>query len=835
MTDPKATLLQLNQNLNILQQREAKFGGNAPLELLNQISDHQQAIALTWQAITGELDEAAWQEALKPLLLACRDGQVVNIETETYIAGNQIITHIYEVPPPPLPPAEAKERRELGILLNKVKQFWIEGVLEKSIHNITLIDLGKETQAEAVAHAWEQVLELPDQSRQILPPDKKISYIFNEMNRAMLILGSPGSGKTITLLQLARELITQTEQDASFACAVPVVFNLSTWTRSQPLIDWLVTELSAKYQIPKRIGRPWLENNRLLPLLDGLDEVKLEEQAACVEAINNFGAEFGLSGLVVCSRLEEYTRLRVRLRLNGAICLQPLTLEQVNNYLDAAGSRLDALRIVLQEDDALQALAQTPLTLGIMTVAYQNLSTEELTNHTHATLETRRKHLFDTYIERMLLRKGSGKKLYTNSQTVGWLSWLARRMLQYNQTIFLIEQIQPDWLSSRQQRWIYCVASRVTVGMIFGFIFGFIFGVIEASTLEQAFGLSNGVFIGLSTGIGGLFGFVLGLIIGAIGWSQYNKGVGKTEKNEDWSTSRVIGKILGTGLLFGLIWSLVIGSVWLFYSRVIGDPFIFPYGKRASNSLPGWIIGGWVSGFLLGVSGRAVAESAAKFNIRWGREYYIQTVETLSLSWRRALQGTLFGIKWGGGIGALLGFLLGITGSVMIYTASTDDYGLFWIVFIASGTVTGMLLTAIAGGLFGAMFGALNSSVRETKNFPNQGMMLSLRNAVFAGLYFGLPATLVGWVLFGVNGALISGPLFGLLGFFLYGGLDVIQHYTLRAILWRTDQLPRNQTRFLNHGVDQIFLQKVGGGYIFIHRLLLEHFATKDYPHSRGA
>lgn len=182
MTDPKTTLWKLNKNVNILQERKAKFGINAPLELLNQIDDHKKAIDLTRQAITGELSEVEWREALKPLLLAFENGQVVNIEAETYIAGDvkgdtvsgdKIITHICEAPPPPLPPAEAKERRELGILLGKVKQFWIEGVLEKSVHTIALIDLGKETQAEAVAHAWEQVLELPDQSRQTLPPGKK--------------------------------------------------------------------------------------------------------------------------------------------------------------------------------------------------------------------------------------------------------------------------------------------------------------------------------------------------------------------------------------------------------------------------------------------------------------------------------------------------------------------------------------------------------------------------------------------------------------------------------------------------------------------------------------
>ena len=88
MTDKKATLVKLNENLNILQEREAKYGGNAPLDLLNQIEDHKQAIDLTRQVITDELSEDEWEEALKPLLLAIDKGQVVNIEAETSIAGD---------------------------------------------------------------------------------------------------------------------------------------------------------------------------------------------------------------------------------------------------------------------------------------------------------------------------------------------------------------------------------------------------------------------------------------------------------------------------------------------------------------------------------------------------------------------------------------------------------------------------------------------------------------------------------------------------------------------------------------------------------------------------
>jgi hypothetical protein len=59
MADLKIYLARLNDDLNILREREAKYGDNAPLELLNQIADHQQAILLTKQALDGQLSEAS--------------------------------------------------------------------------------------------------------------------------------------------------------------------------------------------------------------------------------------------------------------------------------------------------------------------------------------------------------------------------------------------------------------------------------------------------------------------------------------------------------------------------------------------------------------------------------------------------------------------------------------------------------------------------------------------------------------------------------------------------------------------------------------------------------
>ena len=70
MSDYQTYLDKLNQNLNVLREREAKYAGQAPLALLNQIEDHRTAIELTRQALAGELSAAEWQAGLQPLLVA---------------------------------------------------------------------------------------------------------------------------------------------------------------------------------------------------------------------------------------------------------------------------------------------------------------------------------------------------------------------------------------------------------------------------------------------------------------------------------------------------------------------------------------------------------------------------------------------------------------------------------------------------------------------------------------------------------------------------------------------------------------------------------------------
>jgi hypothetical protein len=67
----------------------------------------------------------------------------------------------------------------------------------------------------------------------------------------------------------------------------------------------------------------------------------------------------------------------------------------------------------------------------------------------------------------------------------------------------------------------------------------------------------------------------------------------------------------------------------------------------------------------------------------------------------------------------------------------------------------------------------------------------------------------------------------------LYGGLASFRHYVLRFLLWRAGSVPWRYVPFLDYAAECILLRKVGGGYIFIHRLLLEYFASLDTIPSR--
>lgn len=206
-------------------------------------------------------------------------------------------------------------------LLAKVHSFWIKGVLEQSLHGAALIALGLQEKPDVLADPWQLVLQQPDRSEHVLPAGTRITQIYDDASGELLILGEPGCGKTTLLLELARDLLDRARQKEDLP--MPVVFNLSSWAmKRQPLTEWLVEELHVKYQVPRPLGRSWVEADAVLPLLDGLDEVSPNYREQCVETINAYRREHMIS-TVVCSRNADYLNQKARLLLRNAVMVQP--------------------------------------------------------------------------------------------------------------------------------------------------------------------------------------------------------------------------------------------------------------------------------------------------------------------------------------------------------------------------------------------------------------------------------------------------------------------------------------------------------------------------------
>jgi energy-coupling factor transporter ATP-binding protein EcfA2 len=634
-------------------------------------------------------------------------------------------------------PLNQEEYRQRTVLLSKVKEYWIKGVLEKSLHTKAMIELGLEKRSDAVERPFSGFEELPEESRQILPTGTGATEVFNQIGEGgtLLILGEPGAGKTITLLKLAQNLIARAE--GGLSRLIPVVFNLSSWgSKRQTIADWLVQELWSKYQVPKEVGKGWVKNQKLLLLLDGLDEVKADRREACVEAINQFTQKHGQTEMVVCSRIADYEVLSNRLQLRGAIYIRSLTLEQVNQYLDTAGEQLGAVKTLLQEDIALQELAKSPLTLSIMTLAYQGKRVEELRQT--GSVEARREHLFNSYIERMFKRKGVNQQ-YPKDQVIHWLTWLAQRMSQASQSVFLIEQMQPTWLQTKAQNALYRSGS-IFIGVLI--IVLVLWPIYQFDPLPKL-GQDGQLFYALKWG--SLFALILG-------WSGTEI---RTIETLTWPWEKT-GKSLLSGLAIGLSRGLIGGLiVGLFYAPIY------------------WI-------------------SDGDFSRSWTFDYIDQYWIT-------------YGLKWGISLGLSLGIIYSLKGSE-IESKTVPNQGI-WQSLLNAG-VTGLIIWPILVpiNLLGSyIIGNLHSMMYQFFGQPNYRTIAGINEPIellIPGLRWGL-----------------------LLGLIFGGGVACIRHFTLRLILHRNNYIPWNYARFLDYASDRIFLQKVGGGYIFVHRMLLEHFA----------
>lgn len=358
-------------------------------------------------------------------------------------------------------------------------------------------------------------LTISGQESELLDPGKLMIEVFGRDDIAgkLLILGTPGAGKTTVLLSLAEQLLAGARDNPK--TVIPIVFELSTWKNdNQSIHDWLIEQLYDLYGgDPKRTLKryeQWLDQRVLLPLLDGLDELGMERQKKCMAKLNEFTKHY--PQVVVCCRSKEFEESGIRLKnLRGAVGLEPLSDRQIQTYLQQV--EREGLWTQIQEtpemrqmlepnEDGEAGLLRVPLFVSIAASIYD-------ANQPFRT----KGELLERYIDRQLSfdvrmsdrRRGLEQRKWayatverepTVKLTQHYLAWVARRLNGMNEVNFLIEKMQPSWLEKPQHKRLYRLIVGLSVGLIVGLIVGSLVGLIVGLIVGLVFGLPSGLVVG---------------------------------------------------------------------------------------------------------------------------------------------------------------------------------------------------------------------------------------------------------------------------------------------------------------------------------------------------
>ena len=338
--------------------------------------------------------------------------------------------------------------------------------------------------------------------------------------RRLLVVGEPGSGKTVLVLHLILDLLSKRRASSD---VVPVRCNATGWDGRLDLTEFLVAKLSGDYALHKRVARALVDNGRILPVIDGLDEMDVSEgephrAQAAVQRFNE--PPWRARALVVTCRTAVYEAIRSAgdgTEIIGCepVSVRPLTAaeiaEWVETLLDKPGhiSPKYARRLtpMLEELDSNPdgTLATTLRTPWMLTLALSYL--EGADPAAAATLVTARSGeaitdlLFAAQIPTACAQQRGEPATWTYSvpDVQRWMRNLAQHLsvaaANSRQTEIPLHQV---WLLAGQHR----------TRRLHQFLAGMAGGLAIGLAVGPAVGLAVGLVVGLAVGFG------IGLVAG---------------------------------------------------------------------------------------------------------------------------------------------------------------------------------------------------------------------------------------------------------------------------------------------------------------------------------
>jgi NACHT domain len=388
--------------------------------------------------------------------------------------------------------------------------------------------------------------------------------------RRLIITGGPGAGKSTLAVQMLLGLLPAPMDSPTEP--VPVLFSLSSWDpqKHSRLQEWLTDQLEQNYPslgaINGDAAAALAAQGRLLPVLDGLDEVDPTRRARILSVINSSIDSDG--GLILTSRRNDYRDAVASVGdvLTAAAVIGPLAL----TASDAAGFLRRHLPSVRQAEweptfaalehghaHALAANVATPLGLWLVRTIYCDdyRSPVPLTDLArfpdHKSLQS---HLLDEFIPAVIRSRPPQSRrrrdaieaplrpsrTYRSEDLRRWLSTLARQLAATPN-----RPRSTDWQWWQMaEREFSTVGARLAARLTVALAVGLVLGLVAAGIGGQA-GMLGGLVVG----------FTVGLRIKFFAAPRY-ANLRLHNRLQELARQLAIG--LASGLVFGLIIGLVI-------------------------------------------------------------------------------------------------------------------------------------------------------------------------------------------------------------------------------------------------------------------------------------
>jgi transcriptional regulator with XRE-family HTH domain len=331
----------------------------------------------------------------------------------------------------------------------------------------------------------------------------------------LVVLGRAGSGKSVLAARFVLDILrTRARGDA-----VPVVFGLGSWNpTSTGFRDWLAGQLVRDHPGLAATGRDGeslatalVEAGRVLPVLDGFDELATGLHRAALDALNATTLP-----LLLTSRPGEYATVARTdpLTAAAAVRLTDLTVADLADYLPRTTRRTggatawDPVLAELRDHPErpacvnLRAVLTTPLMVGLARASYSAPAGRDpavlLDVTRFGSQHELEDHLLGSFIPTVYQEPDQG---WDAERVRGWLSYLAQHL---------------DRLGTHDLAWWQ------------------LGGAMRRGTRMLVVGLVSGLVVALVSGL------LIGLVAAAVG--------------EDGSIAltAMLGNLLGFGLAFGL-------------------------------------------------------------------------------------------------------------------------------------------------------------------------------------------------------------------------------------------------------------------------------------------